>query len=112
MHAMHSELEEIQCESKAKLVQAQEMVSDFEQRNLTTESTLQEANMLFEEQNKNCGEAQRKLKELEAFEDALQKQHQSFYSELRFQDSLLNRKRNVKQKNKCLKLRWKSATGL
>ena len=68
---MHSESEEIQCESKAKLVQAQEMVSDFEQKNLTAKSSLQEANMLFEEQNKICGEAQRKLKELEAFEDAL-----------------------------------------
>ena len=109
---MHSESEEIQCESKAKLVQAQEMVSDFEKMNLTAESGLQEDNMLFEEQNKNCGEAQRKLKELEAFEDALQKQHQSFYSELRFQDSLLNKKSNVKQKNKCMKLRWKSAIGL
>ena len=54
---MHFESKEIQCESKAKLVQAQEMVSDFEQRNLTAESALQEANMLFEEQNKNCGEA-------------------------------------------------------
>jgi hypothetical protein len=81
LHAMHSELEEIQCESKAKLVQAREMVVDFEQRNLITESALQEANVFLEEQNKSCGDAQRKLKELEAIEDALQKQHQSFDSE-------------------------------
>ena len=53
------------------MVQTQEMVFDFEQRNLTLELALQEANMLFEEQNKNWGEEQRNLKELEAFEDAL-----------------------------------------